>query len=153
MRWIPRWQNLLEAGDFFVAMCKIQHQLCWLNYLDSNASTSQHLTDVSSAIRLRQCYNQVLAVLAVSIISVLTLLYHCGGGVSFTCVGEWAILPCALSIKLTVWVNVQTLLSKLTRGEHSEINKATINWCMYRETLFSKLIQMKHSEIFSLIIY
>lgn len=46
------------------------------------------------------------------------LLYHCGGGVSFTCVGEWAILPCALSIKLTVWVNVQTLLSKLTRGEH-----------------------------------
>lgn len=95
--------------------------------MDSNASTSQQLADVSSAIRLRQCHNQVLAVSAISIIWLLTLLYHCGGGVSFTRVGEWTILPGALSIKLTVWVYVQTLLSKLTRGKHSEINKTIIN--------------------------
>lgn len=95
--------------------------------MDSNASTSQQLADVSSAIRLRQCHNQVLAVSAIGIICVLTLLYHCGGGVSFTCMGEWTILPCALSIKLTVWVYIQTLLSKLTRGKHSEINKTIIN--------------------------
>lgn len=95
--------------------------------MESNASTSQQLADVSSAIRLRQCHNQVLGVSAISIIWLLTLLYHCGGGVSFTCMGEWTILPCALSIKLTVWVYVQTLLSKLTRGKHSEINKTIIN--------------------------
>lgn len=95
--------------------------------MDSNASTSQQLAVVSSAIRLRQCHNQVLAVSAIGIIWLLTLLYHCGGGVSFTRVGEWTILPCALSIKLTVWVYIQTLLSKLTRGKHSEINKTIIN--------------------------